>query len=138
MYLSINTRAASAYNRVGVETSVEGASPHELIELLYDDLLQQLSMAKIALERKDIAVKCKVITKSVRLLEEGLKGGLSPLGGELAENLRALYDYCSLRLTEANVHNNIAAVEEVRSLIEPLAESWKAIRDQVEGVQRHG
>jgi len=68
----------------------------------------------------------------VRILEEGLKAGLNPAeGGELAQNLRALYDYCVKRLTEANLRNDDAAVAEVVALIEPLAQSWKDIRGQV-------
>ena len=53
------------------------------------------------------------------------------LDGELAQNLRALYDYCVQRLTQANLRNDEAAVVEIVALIEPLAQSWKDIRSQV-------
>lgn len=131
MYLSINNRAASAYTRVGVETSVQGADAHELINLLFSGLLQTLTQAKGAIERQDLAAKGKAIGKAVRLLDEGLKASLSPEGGELTQNLTHLYDYSIRRLTEANIRNDVQAVEEVRRLIEPVAESWKAIRTQV-------
>lgn len=130
MYLPINSRAASAYTRVGVTTSVQSADPHELINLLFNGLLETLNTAKGAMEREDIAAKGKAISKAVRLLDEGLKAALSPEGGELTTNLTNLYNYCIRRLTEANVHNNVAAIEEVRGLIEPVADSWKAIRGQ--------
>jgi flagellar protein FliS len=132
MYLSINNRAASAYTRVGVETSVQGADAHELINLLFNGLLQTLTQAKGAMEREDIPAKGKAISKAVRLLDEGLKGSLSPEGGELTQNLTQLYDYAIRRLTEANIRNDVQAVDEVRRLIEPVADSWKAIRGQVE------
>jgi flagellar protein FliS len=128
MYLSVNSRAASAYTRVAVNARVEVATPHELIDMLYDGLLETLALAKGAMERGDIPAKGKAITKAVRLLEEGLKGGLSPLGGELSTNLRNLYDYCIRRLTEANARNEVAAIDEVRRLVQPLAEGWKGIR----------
>jgi flagellar protein FliS len=75
-----------------------------------------------------VAAKGRAITKAVRLLDEGLKAALNPDGGELSVNLGNLYDYCIRRLTEANLHNDVAAVDEVKRLIEPVADGWRAIR----------
>lgn len=131
MYLSINNRAASAYNRVAVSTSVEGADAHELINLLFTGLIDTLNAAKGAIEREDIGAKGKAISKAVRLLDEGLKASLNPEGGELSTRLGTLYAYCIRRLTEANIHNDVTAVDEVRGLIEPIADSWKSIRNDI-------
>ncbi len=132
MFTPVSTRAASAYHRVGVETSVNSADPHQLVSLLFDALLQALGSARNALQRKDIATKCRDISRAVRLLEEGLTASLDEAqGGELAANLSALYDYCVRRLTQANAENDVAKIEEVIHLIEPLASGWKQIRDQV-------
>jgi flagellar secretion chaperone FliS len=128
MYLSVSSRAASAYNRVGLETGVQSADPHELINMLFNGLLDTLVVAKGAMERQDIAAKGKAISKAVRLLDEGLKAALSPAGGELSANLGNLYDYCIRRLTHANIHNDAEAIEEVRALIDPIADSWRTIR----------
>ena len=130
MYLAIHNRAASAYTRVGLETSVLSATPHDLITLLFAALQDSLSAAKSAMERNDIAHKGKTLTKAIRLINEGLKGGLSPEGGELTLNLSALYDYCVSRLMHANMKNDMTAIDEVLTLIEPVAEGWKAIREQ--------
>jgi flagellar protein FliS len=122
------SRAATAYQSTGIETSVNGASPHQLIVLLFDSLQQALNAARLAMQRKDIEAKGKQITRAVRLLEEGLKAGLDmERGGELARNLRNLYDYCSVRLTQANLRNDVAAIDEVQRLIHPVAEAWKQI-----------
>ncbi len=129
MYTSVNARAASAYKRVGVETRVDVADPHQLIEMLFDGLQVALSEARGALARRDVAAKGQAIGRSVRLLEEGLKGGLDlERGGEMAANLHELYSYCSLRLTQANLHNDVARIEEVERLIEPVAAAWRNIR----------
>ena len=135
MYLPIHNRAASAYTRVGVETSVSSADPHELINLLFNGLLETLALAQGAMERNDIANKGKYVAKATRLSGEGLKGSLSPEGGELTRNLTALYDYCIARLVHANLKNDITAIDEVRALIEPVADGWKAIRAQANEVQ---
>ena len=128
MYTPVSSRAASAYRQVGVQSGVNSASPHMLIKMLFDGLIQSLNAARGALQRGDIAEKGRQIGKAVRILEEGLKGGLNPAqGGEIAGNLAALYDYCVSRLTLANMRNDLALVEEVVSLITPVAQSWSEI-----------
>lgn len=128
MFTPVSARAAFAYRQVGVESRVDGANPHQLIAMLFDGLLQSLNGARGALARGDVAEKGRLLLKSVRILEEGLKGGLHPSdGGEIAVNLRALYSYSVARLTHANLRDDVAAVEEVVALIEPVATSWAAI-----------
>lgn len=129
MFISVNSRAAAAYKRVAADTSVQGADPHQLVSMLFDTLLQSLVRARGALQAHDIEAKGAAIGKAVRILEEGLKAGLNlEQGGELAQNLRATYDYSILRLTQANLHNDDAALAEVMALIEPVADSWKQIK----------
>lgn len=128
MYNPPSIRAAMAYRTVGAESSIVDASPHRLIELLFDGLEQSLQAASGALARGDMAQKGMQLMRSVRFLEEGLKGGLNDAqGGDLAVRLRSLYDYCINRLTMANLRNDGAAIAEVASLIAPVAQSWKEI-----------
>ena len=128
MYTTVASRSASAYRKVGVETSVDQANPHHLVGMLFDGLLVALGAAKAAMERKDIKVKCQQIIVAVRILEEGLKCGLNlEQGGELAVNLDRLYGYCVLRLTQANARNDAAALDEVLRLVEPLVDGWRQI-----------
>lgn len=128
MFSPFGARSVSTYQQVGVQSVVSEASPHELIKMLFDGLLQSLSTATSALERGDIEEKIRQITKSVRILQEGLMMGLDmEKGGELAENLLALYDYCVVCLTQANARNDVAKIEEVIKLIEPVAKSWASI-----------
>lgn len=134
MYLSINSRATSAYNRVAVNARIEVATPHELIVMLYDGLLESLANAQGALRRGDLAAKGKALNKCILLLGEGLKGGLSPQGGELTANLSRLYDYCILQLTQANLTNDESVIEEVRSLVVTVADAWRAM-NQPQGGQ---
>ena len=129
MFTSVSTRASSAYKRVAAETGVQGADPHQLVGMLYDALLQSMNQARGAIERGEVEVKGAALGKAVRILEEGLKGGLNMAqGGELAQNLNGLYGYAVQRLTLANLRNDLALVTEVIGLIEPLADSWKQIR----------
>ena len=129
MFTPASARAASAYKSVGLETSVNGADPHALVNLLFTALLQSLNTAQAAMKRRDIPGKGSAIGRAVRLLDDGLILSLNEKeGGELAKNLRALYGYCVLRLTQANLNNDLAKLEEVQRLIEPVAQGWQQIR----------
>lgn len=129
MFTSVNSRAAAAYKRVAADTDVQGADPHQLVSILFDALLLSLQQAQGALKSVDIAAKGTALNKAVRLLEEGLKAGLNmEKGGQLAQNLRGMYDYCIVRLTQANLRNDAAALVEVIGLIQPVADSWKEIK----------
>ena len=128
MYTPVSSRAAAAYRQVGVQSIVDGASPHMLIQMLFDGLMQSLNAARGALQRGEIEEKGRQLGKAGRIIEEGLKAGLDAAqGGELAANLGALYDYCSRRLMLANVRNDAALIEEVVGLLTPVAQSWSQI-----------
>ena len=125
MFTSVGTRATSAYKRVSIETSVDGASPHQLVSLLYRALLRHLGEARAALARGDIAVKGQEIGRAVRILDEGLKGSLNDAqGGDIAANLRNVYSYCVRNLTIANLKNDLSKLDEVVELITPIAQAW--------------
>ena len=128
MFTPVSMRAASAYKRVGVETSVEGANPHQLVKLLFDALLQSLSAAKAAMVRGDIEIKGREIGKSVRILQEGLIASLNQVeGGEVSVNLRGVYGYSVRVLTMANLKNDQSKLSEVIGLIQTIADAWKEI-----------
>jgi len=119
---------AGAYRQVGVETGVAGASPHRLVALLFDGCADAIVQARGALRSRNAQAKGQAIGRAVRILEEGLKAGLDlDAGGALAEGLRALYAYIALRLTEANLRNDDAALAECQRLLEPVREAWAGI-----------
>lgn len=123
---------ASAYSRLGTETSVDSATPHQLILMLYDGALLSLRTASTAMQGKNIPAKGAAISKAIDIITNGLKASLDlEAGGDLAGRLDALYEYMSERLLYANLHNNQAALEEVSGLLASLREAWAAIADQV-------
>jgi flagellar protein FliS len=123
--------AARAYTNVAVDTTVESASPHKLVLMLYDAVLKQLRVSKLHIERGEIAHKASAISRAIRLIDQGLRLNLDfERGGDIAAQLLALYDYSEQRLFHANLHNDTAAVDEVISLIEPLRSAWAAINPE--------
>jgi flagellar protein FliS len=118
---------AQAYRRVGVETGVQSASPHQLVTMLFDGFANAVAEARTALQQRNIEAKCKAITRAVRIVDEGLKASLDAGGGALAADLGALYGYVTVRLTEANLHNDVRALDECAALLEPVRSAWIAI-----------
>src|SRR3989344_1318399 len=129
MFSAYSPRAANAYQRINVETSMHTMDQHQLVSLLYEGVLNAIATARGALARGDVLAKVNAISKAVRILEEGLSPSLDKVdGGELAEILGALYDYCMRRLILANARNDDAIMQEVMRLIEPVAQGWNEIK----------
>ena len=128
---------AQVYNRVGVETGVLDASPHKLVAMLFDGFFDALAHAKGALSAGNVEAKGRAIGRAVRIVDEGLKAGLDlSAGGSLAGDLSELYAYVSRRLTEANLRNDAAALDECAQLMQPLREAWQSIAPQVHAANR--
>ena len=131
MYLSVHAKAANAYRNMGAVTQVEGASPGHLLVMLFENLHVQLLRARKALSENNIADKGLAIGKAVRILDEGLKAGLTQNSNDaFTQSLGDLYGYCAKRLTQANFYNDPSPIEEVIRLMEPVAGAWKLIVEQ--------
>lgn len=136
MFTPASMRAAAAYRQVGVQSMVDGASPHQLISMLFDGLMGALNGARGAMERGDVAEKVRHIGKAVRILQEGLLAALDrQRGGEVAGNLGALYEYSVSRLTLANARNDMGLVDEVAGLMGTVAQGWKDMDSQAAAAQ---
>jgi flagellar protein FliS len=123
---------AGAYRQVGVQTAVAGASAHQLVSLLFDGFFGALNRARGAMQQGDVAAKGRAIGHAVRIVDEGLKAGLNlEQGGRLATDLRDLYAYVTLRLTQANLRDDTAALDECARLMQPLQDAWASIGGQV-------
>ena len=119
---------AGAYRQVGVVTGVSAASPHQLVQMLFDGFDEALSQALGALREGAVEAKCIAVTRATRIVDEGLRANLDLKGGgALAADLRELYAYISLRLVKANLNNDAAGLEECRRLMHPLREAWASI-----------
>ena len=117
------------YAKIGVESGIAAADPHKLISMLYQGALMAIANAKNGIMRKDIPAKAAAISKAFMIVDDGLNACLDKkAGGDLAKNLSSLYDYMVIRLTYANLHNDMAALDEVARLLIDLKGAWDSIR----------
>ena len=123
---NLNT-ALRQYQQVNTQTGVAFASPHRLIQMLMEGALERIAVAKGCVQRQDIIGKGEQIGKAIGIIG-GLREGLNPdVGGEIAANLDAVYDYMQRHLLEANLRSDIALLDEVAELLRPIKEAWDAI-----------
>ena len=121
---------AQMYASVGVETGVAEASPHRLVTMLLEAYADAVAQAIGAMKNNQIEAKCRAIVRAARIVDEGLKAGLDLSSGPLAADLNDLYAYITLRLTHANLRNDVAALDECQALMQPVREAWASIAPQ--------
>ncbi|MEN4974118.1 flagellar export chaperone FliS [Pantoea eucalypti] len=125
MYSATGTKA---YAKIGVESAVMSATQQQLVGMLFDGALSALIRARLFMQDGNIEGKGSSISKAINIIEAGLKEGLAEnRGDELADNLLDLYNYMTRRLLHANLHNDVAAVEEVEGLLRNIADAWKEV-----------
>jgi flagellar protein FliS len=123
--------AAASYHTLDVQTRVDGADPHRLVEMLYDGAIIQVAKARHALAHQDIAEKCESTSRAIRIVDEGLKAALDARAGDVAANLDALYDYVSRILVRANLKNDDTLYAEAEKLLGELRSAWRDIGPKV-------
>lgn len=126
-------RGASAYAKVGVESGVMSANPHQLIVMLFDGALAAIRTARIHLQGGNSAEKGKAISKALDIVNNGLLAALdAERGGEIAERLASLYDYVTRLLLSANLHNDVESLDQAETLLHDIASAWREIGGQAE------
>ena len=117
-----------AYAKIGVESAVMSATQPQLMTLLFDGAVSAVVRARLFMQDGNIAGKGSAISKAINIIEAGLKQGLDEASGdELTLNLIGLYSYMVRRLVEANISNDVAALEEVEKLLRNIADAWKEV-----------
>jgi len=113
----------AAYKDNAVSTQSRG----RLIVMLYEGAIKALKQAVAQMQAGQVAEKGASISKALAILAE-LDASLNmEAGGEIAANLRSLYDFMFRHLTKANIRCDPQPVREVIALLEDLNEGWKAV-----------
>ncbi|OHC29250.1 MAG: flagellar export chaperone FliS [Pseudomonadales bacterium RIFCSPLOWO2_12_59_9] len=119
--------AMRQYQSVNTQAQAIDATPHRLIQMLMEGGLSRVAQARGAMERGQVGMKGELISKAIGIVG-GLREGLDlDQGGEIAANLDRLYEYMIVRLLAANLHNDLAPLEEVAGLLRNVKAGWDAI-----------
>ncbi len=124
-----NRRGAGAYARVGVESAVMSADPHQLIVMLFDGAQAAISSAQLHLQDGNREAKGAAISKAIDIVNNGLAAALDhERGGEIAANLARLYDYVSRLLLQANLRDDAAPLARAAAILDDLGSGWRELR----------
>ena len=133
--LTYNNTGAVAALSTYKETKIKTASQGQLIIMLYDEAIKRMNRALELLElssgeRKDPG-KIEEISKTVMKAEEIITELMVSLdfeqGGEISQNLFALYTWFNRELLEANIAQDKDRMTNVTNMLKELRNAWHVI-----------
>jgi flagellar protein FliS len=119
--------AARRYAAVHSGSRIEGATPHALVKVLFDELLLALDAAALAERNGD---RIKVSDKQARAMSIlfALESSLDfDRGGDIATGLAQIYREARRLLLTGAKERKAEPVEQARVMIGEIAEAWNQI-----------
>ena len=125
--MRLHFKAMESYGEGNNTSQAMVADKVELIQMLFDGLLDSLVTARGHIQRNAIEDKNKSLVRAGRIVI-GLQGALDlEKGGDLARNLHELYSYVTRRLVYVNAHNDLTVLEEVQTLMGEIRQAWRDV-----------
>ncbi|MCL2758736.1 MAG: flagellar export chaperone FliS [Treponema sp.] len=126
--------ASSTYKETKVKTAGQG----QLIVMLYDEAVKQMTMATELLElnqgdKKDpgrIEIISKAILKTEEIITELMVSLDFEQGGEISKNLFSLYTWFNRELVESHISQDINRMLTVKNMLADLRNTWSAVANQ--------
>jgi flagellar secretion chaperone FliS len=110
------------------ETATLTAPPGQIVLMLYDGAIRSLERSLPGFSNSDPAESNMTIHNNLQRAHEIIRQLNIALnmqqGGDVAENLRRLYNYFERRIWESNVKKNPAGVGEVIRHLNVLRDAW--------------
>jgi flagellar protein FliS len=100
----------------------------QIVTMLYDGAINFIRKAKEKQEVGDTIGKTHFIRKTSAIVKE-LANSLNMEGGEIAVNLRNLYDFVLESLIKAEINSNMDALNDAEKVMEILRGSWKEMQE---------
>jgi len=123
-------KGVQAYADMALTTRVLGASPAQLISLLFEGALAALARAHVHMEQGQVGPRGQAISKAIEIIDAGLKSSLNPApgsraGSELVRQLAHSYELIIAHLLHANLHADMARLELAQNMLALLADGWQ-------------
>ena len=127
MYMSQMGAAQSRYRSVELTSRIEGASPHMLVMIMFEELTKSMDLMIAAMRRVDHFKKGRSQARALAILH-GLETSLDfEKGGQIATSLASIYRETRRLLLEAGRTEQEDLVLRARQLLQDIASAWEAI-----------
>jgi flagellar protein FliS len=131
----MNANPLAAYR----ETRVRTASPGQLVVMLYDEAIKQSDTAirLLGADSKPRPVDIERINLSLGKVQDVITELMASLdfdaGGQLAQDLFALYVWFGREILEANIHKEVERIKSIRTMLADLREAWADAASKSQG-----
>lgn len=107
-----------------------GASPVQLVVMLYDGAIRFMEEGKRAMAEKNYEVQNAKLQRAQKIVME-LMGSLDfAQGGEVAKNLFNLYEFALNEIIEGNLTDDLKRIDNAQKTMSELREAWVTIQRQ--------
>jgi flagellar protein FliS len=124
---------AAAYQTVATHGGVAASDPHRLIVMLMDGAVQRIAAARGCITNKAYVDKAQLIHRAVAIIDQLSTSLDMKAGGEIAGNLKELYDYMGRQLLEATVDNDVTKLDRVLGLLHQIRGAWLEVPRRLNG-----
>ncbi len=122
--MSLATAAAmQAYKQVGNQ----GVSSDRLVLLGLEGVLEYIRRARLAIQTKDMSAKADSMDKAYQLTAHLLASVNFEEGGEIAKNLDSLYRFLLNQLAQANIFDDLQALDACQPVLVDLRDAWRGL-----------
>ena len=119
--------AGARYRNVDVSSRLEGASPHRLVAILFEELLKAIEAAQAALRMGEAGRRAERQARALSILH-ALEASLDhEKGGEIATSLAAIYREARRLINLAARDNSAEPMEQARAMLADIASAWEVI-----------
>jgi flagellar protein FliS len=115
----------NAYSENYLRNQIESASKEQLLIMFYDGAIRFISRAENAIRVNNIEQRNYCINKASAIITELSVTLDHDIGGQIASDLEALYDFMIRELIKANIENRLSSLETVKTLLTELGDTWK-------------
>ena len=106
------------------QNAINGASPVQLVIMLYDGALRFMDEGKRAMAIKDLETKNFKLQRAQKIVMELISTLDIRNGGEIASNLLSLYTFTINELVEGNMHDKPERIDNAIKTMTELRDSW--------------
>lgn len=121
----MNTYNMNQYQQNQIST----ASPEQILLMLYDGAVRFTRQAIAGISENNFEKKGHGVTKAMAIIAEFSNSLDHEVGGQIATDLDALYDFMMRELTSANIKNDVEKLNTVETLLMDLRQTWSEAVD---------